>query len=158
MHNSQRVLSQFVGRTLLKKQQHQPFPINIQQQQQQQSLLTLACCSSSTISSSSSWTEPINNNNTKNSSRPSLLSSSSSSSSPSSPLLMSNPAQYYSKFTAARETSLPLGSHPLCEERALDLISNLKETELAAIKLALKKYEAKKQKEGFEGKSTNFRK
>lgn len=156
MHNSQRVLSQFVGRTLLKKQQHQPFPINIQQQQQQ-SLLTLACCSSSTISSSS-WTEPINNNNTKNSSRPSLLSSSSSSSSPSSPLLMSNPAQYYSKFTAARETSLPLGSHPLCEERALDLISNLKETELAAIKLALKKYEAKKQKEGFEGKSTNFRK
>lgn len=157
MHNSQRVLSQFVGRTLLKKQQHQPFPINIQQQQQ--SLLTLACCSSSTISPSSSWTEPINNNNTKNSSRPSLLSSSSSSSSsPSSPLLMSNPAQYYSKFTAARETSLPLGSHPLCEERALDLISNLKETELAAIKLALKKYEAKKQKEGFEGKSSNFRK
>lgn len=157
MHNSQRVISQFVGRTLLKKQQHQPFPINIQQQQQQ-SLLTLACCSSSTISSSSSWTEPTNNNNTKNSIRPSLLSSSSSSSSPSSPLLMSNPAQYYSKFTAARETSLPLGSHPLCEERALDLISNLKETELAAIKLALKKYEAKKQKEGFEGKSTNFRK
>lgn len=156
MHNSQRVLSQFVGRTLLKKQQH-PFPINIQQQQQQ-SLLTLACCSSSTISSSSSWTEPINNNNTKSSSRSSLLSSSSSSSSPSSPLLMSNPAQHYSKFTAARETSLPLGSHPLCEERALDLISNLKETELAAIKLALKKYEAKKQKEGFEGKSTNFRK
>uniref|UniRef100_A0A1B0BXV5 Transmembrane protein 65 n=1 Tax=Glossina palpalis gambiensis TaxID=67801 RepID=A0A1B0BXV5_9MUSC len=60
--------------------------------------------------------------------------------------------KHYSKFTAGREAALPLGIYPLCEERALDLISNLKETELAAIKLALKKYEAKKQKETFEGK------
>lgn len=66
-------------------------------------------------------------------------------------LIVRNPAQNYSKFTAARE-GLPLaGTQLICEERALDLISNLKETELAAIKLALKKYEAKKQKEAFEG-------
>ncbi|XP_037882299.1 transmembrane protein 65 isoform X3 [Glossina fuscipes] len=58
--------------------------------------------------------------------------------------------KHYSKFTAGREAALPLGIYPLCEDRALDLISNLKETELAAIKLALKKYEAKKQKETFE--------
>lgn len=64
------------------------------------------------------------------------------------------PAQKYSKFTAARE-GLPLtGTQLICEERALDLISNLKETELTAIKMALQKYDAKKQKEAFEGKYT----
>ncbi|XP_073824020.1 transmembrane protein 65 isoform X2 [Musca autumnalis] len=140
MHITQRVISQ-IGRTLLKKQQQQ-FPL---QQQQQQSLLTLACCSAG------NHTEPESSNSNKNinlsqKNRPSLLSPAALTTSSS---LLFYPAQSYSKFTAARE-SLPLGSHPLCEERALDLISNLKETELAAIKLALAKYEAKKQKEGFE--------
>ncbi|XP_011295945.1 uncharacterized protein LOC101896793 [Musca domestica] len=137
MHKTQRVISQ-IGRTLLKKQQQ--FHIQ-QQQQQQQSLLTLACCSAAPADVPTFIIPPSKNNSTNLSkkNRPSL-----------SPSFV-YPAQSYSKFTAARE-SLPLGSHPLCEERALDLISNLKETELAAIKLALAKYEAKKQKEGFEGK------
>lgn len=137
MHKTQRVISQ-IGRTLLKKQQQ----FHIQQQQQQQSLLTLACCSAAPADVPTSIIPPSKNSSTNLSkkNRPSL-----------SPSFV-YPAQSYSKFTAARE-SLPLGSHPLCEERALDLISNLKETELAAIKLALAKYEAKKQKEGFEGKS-----
>ncbi|XP_013098758.2 uncharacterized protein LOC106081392 isoform X1 [Stomoxys calcitrans] len=144
MHKSQRVLSH-LGRTLLRQQQ---FNLTVQQQQQQ-SLLTLACCSPTSDTSIAMRNSNSHNNHNKNQNNNSHRLSSSSS------LLLlssSNPAaKYYSKFTAARE-SLPLGSHPLCEERALDLISNLKETELAAIKLALQKYEAKKQKEGFEGK------
>ncbi|XP_075149514.1 uncharacterized protein LOC142223510 isoform X1 [Haematobia irritans] len=145
MYNSQKLLSHF-GRTLLKQQQQQQqFYISLQQQQKQ-SLLTLACCSSSLPQSTSENTMNKNNNDNSSRHRPST-----------SLLMLKKPAaaattiKNYSKFTAARE-SLPLGSHPLCEERALDLISNLKETELAAIKLALQKYEGKKLKEGFEGK------
>ncbi|XP_075149515.1 transmembrane protein 65 isoform X2 [Haematobia irritans] len=143
MYNSQKLLSHF-GRTLLKQQQQQQqFYISLQQQQKQ-SLLTLACCSSSLPQSTSENTMNKNNNDNSSRHRPST-----------SLLMLKKPAaaattiKNYSKFTAARE-SLPLGSHPLCEERALDLISNLKETELAAIKLALQKYEGKKLKEGFE--------
>ncbi|XP_037927291.1 uncharacterized protein LOC119661858 [Teleopsis dalmanni] len=50
----------------------------------------------------------------------------------------------YSKFTN-------IGTLPLSEEKAQDLIFNLKDSERAAIKTALQKYEAAKLKEGFEG-------
>lgn len=66
------------------------------------------------------------------------------------------PVRIYSKFIAATE-SPNLGSIPLCEERAQDLISNLKDSERAAIKTALAKYEAMKLKEGFEGKLFEFK-
>ena len=130
MHNSQRVFGQ-IGRTLLK--QERCF-LNKQPQQQ---LITLSCHLAYTA------------NNDKEHDNVIIRCSKNSSI-----LMQSDPAQkkHYSKFTAARE-SLPLtGTQLICEERALDLISNLKETELAAIKLALKKYDAKKQKEAFEGK------
>lgn len=124
MHKSQRVFGQ-IGRTLLNNQ----IFVQINVQPQQQKLITL-CCSLTTNTPT-----PIAPHKLKNT-----------------PSLVLLPAQNYSKFTAARET-LPLaGSQLICEERALDLISNLKETELAAIKLALKKYDAKQQKENFEGK------
>lgn len=153
MHKSQRVLCQ-IGRTCLRSQQQkQQFNLHIQQKQQHHTLLlTLACCPSTVVTGLTTATAPASspaetvnsqyNNSHRSQSRRCTL------------LPTTIPAQFYSKFTAARE-SLPLGSLPLCEERALDLISNLKETELAAIKLALKKYEATKQKENFEGKSTH---
>ncbi|XP_065356554.1 uncharacterized protein LOC135950948 [Calliphora vicina] len=126
MHKSQRVFGQ-IGRTLL-NQHSNNYQLN---KQPQQKLLTLTCHLT---------------NNTPNAPEEDGSSSKKSS------LSLRIPAQNYSKFTAARE-GLPLaGTQLICEERALDLISNLKETELAAIKLALKKYDAKQQKENFEGK------
>ncbi|XP_037807487.1 uncharacterized protein LOC119600955 [Lucilia sericata] len=123
MHNTQKVFGQ-ISRTLLK--QSLRFELN---KQPQQKLLTLTCHLANTPATQ----DDAHTNKT-----------------PSSCAVI--PAQNYSKFTAARE-GLPLaGTQLICEERAFDLISNLKETELAAIKLALKKHEAKQQKLGFEGK------
>ena len=124
MHKSQRVLGQ-IGRTLFNIQKYE---LNIQAQQK---LVTL-CCG---LTTSSPVSVSVNDNDSRKSSSSRLL-----------------PAQNYSKFTAARE-NLPIsGAQLIGEERAFDLVSNLKETELAAIKLALKKYDAKQQKENFEGK------
>lgn len=131
MHSSTRFIGQF-GRTFLKESNSL-----LNKQQQQKFVITLTCqLNTNTPNAASNSPCPEDNCSKK------------------SPACMSPiPAQKkYSKFTAARE-GLPLtGTQLICEERALDLISNLKETELAAIKLALKKYEAKQQKEAFEGK------